>query len=226
MPSLLEADDVGKTYVTGYGPVQAVRGVSLAVAAGEFVALAGPSGCGKTTLLAMLGGFERPTGGHVRLAGRDLAQLPPRELVRLRRGELGFIFQGFHLLQNLTALENVLLPLAMQPGGAQGRLARAKELLELVGLGARGNHFPHQMSGGEQQRVAIARALANAPKVVFGDEPTANLDQDTTLAVLDLFARLNRETGQTFVVATHDPLFADYAGRFIRMRDGQLVSQG
>jgi putative ABC transport system ATP-binding protein len=223
MPVLLEAEDLSKIYVTGYGPVEAVRGVSLTVAAGEFVAVAGPSGCGKTTLLGMLGGFESPTGGHVRLDGQDLAGLPPRELVRLRRSDLGFIFQGFHLLQNLTALENVALPLAMRPGAAAERTARAKELLDLVGLGARGNHFPYQMSGGEQQRVAIARALANGPKVIFGDEPTANLDQDTTLAVLDLFARLNREIGQTFVVATHDPLFADYAGRFIRMRDGRLV---
>jgi putative ABC transport system ATP-binding protein len=211
MAALLEAEDLSKTYVTGYGPVEAVRGVSLSVAAGEFVVMAGPSGCGKTTLLGMLGGLESPTGGRVRLR------------VRLRRSDLGFIFQGFHLLQNLTAAENVALPLAMEPGTASDRQRRAQELLELVGLGGRARHFPYQMSGGEQQRVAIARALANAPKVVFGDEPTANLDQDTTLAVLDLFARLNRDLGQTFVVATHDPLFADYAGRFVRMRDGRLV---
>ncbi len=220
---LLEADDLTKIYVTGYGSVEAVRGVTLRVNAGEFVVLAGPSGCGKTTLLGMLGGFETPSGGAVRLQGQELNQLPPHELVRLRRTHLGFIFQGFHLLQNLTAAENVTLPLAMRPGTAATREARAQELLELVGLGGRARHFPYQMSGGEQQRVAIARALANAPQVVFGDEPTANLDEDTTRAVLDLFARLNRELGQTFVVATHDPLFADYAGRYVRMRDGRLV---
>ena len=220
----LEADDLTKIYVTGYGPVEAVRGVTLRVNAGEFVVLAGRSGCGKTTLLGMLGGFETRSGGTVRLQGQELNQIPPHELVRLRRTHLGFIFQGFHLLQNLTAAENVALPLAMRPGTPAQREARAHELLELVGLGGRTRHFPYQMSGGEQQRVAIARALANGPKVVFGDEPTANLDEDTTRAVLDLFARLNRELGQTFVVATHDPLFADYAGRYVRMRDGHLLA--
>jgi putative ABC transport system ATP-binding protein len=219
----LEAHGIRKVYMAGYGQVEALRGIDLTVPKGDFVALMGPSGCGKTTLLSILGGLEPPSSGVVLLSGRDIQGLTQRERLHMRRFEVGFIFQGFHLVRNLTALENVMLPLGCHGWPEARQRVRAEEILAVVGLEARGRHFPSQLSGGEQQRVAIARAIANEPRIILGDEPTGNLDERNTLEVLELFGRLNRDLGQTFVMATHNPLFLQHCSRVITMRDGALA---
>jgi putative ABC transport system ATP-binding protein len=203
--------------------VHALRGVSLAIEPGEFVAVAGPSGCGKSTLLQVIGGIDSPTSGSVELMGTPLEALSDRELTRLRLTRLGFIFQRFHLLPVLTARENVELP--MSEAGVRGpeRRARATELLEYVGLAQRANHRATQLSGGEMQRVAIARALANRPALILADEPTGELDAATGQEILRLFHRLHAD-GTTLVVVTHDEALATEAGRVIHMLDGRIVS--
>jgi putative ABC transport system ATP-binding protein len=203
--------------------VHALRGVSLAVQPGEYVAIAGPSGCGKSTLLQLMGGIDTPSGGSVELLGTRLEALGDRELTRLRLTRLGFVFQRFHLLPVLTARENVELPMAEAGVAAPRRRARARELLEYVGLGPREGHRATQLSGGEMQRVAIARALANRPAILLADEPTGELDAATGREILDLFRRLNRD-GTTLVVVTHDERLAAEAGRVVHMLDGRIVS--
>jgi putative ABC transport system ATP-binding protein len=204
--------------------VRAVHDVALEVGPGESVAVVGPSGCGKSTLLYLLGGLERPTAGSVRVGTSSLELLPEAQLARLRRHDLGFVFQAFHLVDELTAIENVELPALLAGVSPRGARARAGELLEQVGLADRASHLPSALSGGEQQRVAIARALANEPLVVLADEPTGNLDSAATTDVLRLFDQLHAN-GQTLVVVTHEERIAATADRLISMRDGGFVDE-
>jgi putative ABC transport system ATP-binding protein len=220
---VLLARDLRKDYPMDGQAVHALRGVSLAIEPGEFVAISGPSGSGKSTLLQVIGGIDPPTSGSVELMGTPLESLSDRELTRLRLTRLGFIFQRFHLLPVLTARENVELPMAEAGVRGPGRRARATELLEYVGLAERADHRATQLSGGEMQRVAIARALANGPALILADEPTGELDAATGREILELFHRLNAD-GTTLVVVTHDEALAAEAGRVIHMRDGTIVS--
>jgi putative ABC transport system ATP-binding protein len=220
-PPLLVARDLRKDYPMNGETVHALRGVSLRVDAGDYVAIVGPSGSGKSTLLQLLGGIDTPSAGAVEILGTRLDTLGDRELTRLRLTTLGFIFQRFHLLPVLTARENVELPLAEAGVRAAERRTRALELLEYVGLGRRADHRATQLSGGEMQRVAIARALANRPAVVLADEPTGELDAATGHEILELFRRLYAD-GTTLVVVTHDDGLAAEAGRVIHMLDGSI----
>ncbi|HXY30283.1 MAG TPA: ABC transporter ATP-binding protein [Gemmatimonadaceae bacterium] len=203
--------------------VHAVRGVTLDVAEGEWVAIAGPSGCGKSTLLNLLGGIDRPTSGVVAFRGRDLSTLDDGELTRFRLTNVGFVFQRFYLMPMLTARENVELPMAEAGLPRDQRAQRASELLRYVGLGARERHRPSQLSGGEQQRVAIARALANRPVLVLADEPTGELDARTGEEIISLFRMINGD-GAAVIVVTHDDALAAAARRVIHMRDGAVVA--
>src|SRR5213596_2840243 len=218
-------DDVRKTYKTGEVEVQAVRGVSIEISAGEFVALMGSSGSGKSTLMNILGCLDRPTGGRYFLDGEDVSSLSRDQLADVRNRKLGFVFQSFNLLARTSALENVELPLlysADRLSNAQLR-ARAERVLEAVGLQGRGDHHPSQLSGGQQQRVAIARALINDPEVLLADEPTGNLDSRTSVEVMDIFQSLN-EKGITVAMVTHELDIARYCRRVIVMRDGVVRS--
>ena len=222
--AILRAHELRKHYGKDEGLVRAVDGVDLDVAPGETVAVMGPSGCGKSTLLHLLGGLERPTAGEIWLAGRRIDKLGERALAGLRRDGIGIVFQAFHLLDELTAVENVELPALLAGCSARAARRRALGLLDRVGLTDRARYQPAALSGGQRQRVAIARALANEPLVVLADEPTGNLDSAATLEVLRLFDSL-RETGQTLVVVTHDTRIAATADRMISMRDGAFVEE-
>ena len=220
--AVLHAAGLSKEYRLEGQTVEALRGVSLTIESGDYVAIVGPSGSGKSTLLQLLGGIDTPTSGTIELLGTRLDALSDRALTRLRLLRLGFIFQRFHLLPVLTARENVELPMAEAGLGRDERRARAAELLAYVGLGARLNHRATQLSGGEMQRVAIARALANRPALLLADEPTGELDAATGREILDLFRRLN-DDGATLVVVTHDDRLAEAARRRIHMLDGRIV---
>ncbi|HUL27966.1 MAG TPA: ABC transporter ATP-binding protein [Streptosporangiaceae bacterium] len=222
--SVLRACGLRREYGTGEALVRAVDGVSLDVATGETVAVMGPSGCGKSTLLHLLGGLDRPTGGEVWLAGQSLGRLGERALARLRRDAVGLVFQAFHLMDELTAVENVELPALLAGRSRRAARRRAAELLDQVGLADRARHLPSALSGGQRQRVAIARALANDPAVVLADEPTGSLDSTATLEVLRLFEDLHL-AGQALVVVTHDARIAATADRLISMRDGAFIDQ-
>jgi putative ABC transport system ATP-binding protein len=224
-PPVLVARDLRKDYPMNGETVHALRGVSLVVQPGEYVAIAGPSGSGKSTLLQLIGGIDVPSGGSVELLGTRLDSLGDRELTRLRLTRLGFVFQRFHLLPVLTARENVELPMAEAGVSASRRRERARELLEYVGLRQREGHRATQLSGGEMQRVAIARALANRPAILLADEPTGELDAATGREILDLFRRLNRD-GTTLLVVTHDERLASETGRVVHMLDGRIVADG
>lgn len=219
---LLEAVDIHREYAMAGDAVHALRGLSLSVAEGDYVAIVGPSGCGKSTLLNLLGALDRPSRGAVRVRGQDVAQLNDRAATDFRLRSVGFVFQRFHLLPMLTAAENVALPMAEAGVPSRERLARAEELLTYVGLGGRTAHRPTQLSGGEQQRVAIARALANKPALVLADEPTGELDARTGAEIIALFEQLNRD-GTTLVVVTHDEELAQAARRVVHMKDGAIV---
>jgi len=221
---VLRARGLGMEYGRGPGLVRALDAVELDVTAGETVAVMGPSGCGKSTLLHLLGGLERPSSGEVWLGGRRIDQLSEKALARLRRGTIGFVFQAFHLMEELTAVENVELPALLAGQSARSARRRATELLEQVGLSDRAGHLPSALSGGQRQRVAIARALGNEPLVLLADEPTGNLDSAATLDVLRLLDSL-RADGQTLVVVTHDARIAATADRLITMRDGAFVEE-
>ena len=222
MTSILIARDLHKDYPMNGAAVHALRGASLEVQAGEYVAIAGPSGSGKSTLLQLIGGIDAPSSGSVELLGTRLDSLSDRELTRLRLTRLGFVFQRFHLLPVLTAMENVELPMAEAGLARRERRVRASELLTYVGLEQRASHRATQLSGREMQRVAIARALANRPAVLLADEPTGELDAGTGTEILSLFRRLNRD-GTTLVVVTHDERLAAEAGRVIHMLDGRIL---
>ena len=218
------ARDLIKSYGHGEGLVRAVDDVTFDVAEGETVAVMGPSGCGKSTLLHVLGGLDRPSSGEVWLAGRRVDELSERELAHLRRTTVGFVFQGFHLMDELSAVENVELPGLLAGRSARSARSRATRLLEQVGVADRSAYLPRALSGGQRQRVSIARALMNEPLVVLADEPTGNLDSAATVEVLRLFRQL-RAAGQTIVVVTHDERVAATADRLISMRDGVFVDQ-
>ena len=221
-PPVLEGRDLTRTYRLEEQTVHALRGASLTISPGEYVAIVGPSGSGKSTLLQLIGGIDAPTSGTIELLGRRLDGLGDRELTRLRLTRLGFIFQRFHLLPVLTARENIELPMAEAGMDRAARRARAMELLEYVGLAGRAAHRATQLSGGEMQRVAIARALANRPALLLADEPTGELDAATGREILALFRRLHAD-GTTLVVVTHDERLAAEAGRVIQMLDGRIV---
>lgn len=224
MTLVMVARDLSKDYPMHGAVVHALRGVSLEVRSGEYLAVVGPSGCGKSTLLQLIGGIDTPTSGSVEILNTSLTTLSDRELTRLRLTRLGFIFQRFHLLPVLTALENVELPMAEAGVPRNERRERALELLSYVGLADRAGHRATQLSGGEMQRVAVARALANRPALLLADEPTGELDAATGHDILALFRRLNQD-GTTLVVVTHDETLAAEAGRVIHMLDGRIVSQ-
>jgi putative ABC transport system ATP-binding protein len=222
--TLVRARGLRKDYGSGEGLVRAVDDIDLDVQTGQTVAVMGPSGCGKSTLLHLLGGLDRPSGGEVELAGRRIDTLPERGLARLRREAVGFVFQAFHLMDELTAVENVELPALLAGRSPKAARRRAAELLEQVGLADRATFLPSALSGGQRQRVAIARALVSEPLVVLADEPTGNLDSAATMEVLRLFDRLH-QAGQTLIIVTHDARIAATAGRLISMRDGAFVDE-
>ncbi|HEY8484952.1 MAG TPA: ABC transporter ATP-binding protein [Longimicrobiales bacterium] len=223
--AVLEGRDLCKTYVEADGrELTVLNGVEIRVAPGEAVAIVGASGAGKSTLLHLLGGLDRPTSGAVYLAGRDLAALSDRELAAVRNAQIGFVFQFHHLLREFSALENVMMPMLIAGVDRAAAAARARELLEEVGLGERLHHKPWQLSGGEQQRVAVARALANRPVVLLADEPSGNLDTHTGEQLHDLFFRLRAEHGVALVVATHNRELADRADRILLVKEGKLRS--
>ncbi len=217
---LLEAK--GLTREFDNGQVKALRGVDFAIHEGEFVAITGPSGCGKSTLLQLLGSLDRPTGGELLYRGESLPDRP--DPAAYRACEIGFIFQAFHLLPTFTASENVQIPMFETSRSLSERRERAAELLKLVGLEHRLDHFPSKLSGGERQRVAIARSLANGPSLLLADEPTGNLDSENAHLILDLIVRLQQEQGRTMILVTHDPSIAEQAGRTMQMKDGRVVS--
>jgi putative ABC transport system ATP-binding protein len=222
---LISVRQLVKTYVVGEVEVRALRGVTLQVSAGEFVAVTGPSGSGKSTLMHILGCLDRPTSGQYVLDGMDVSRMSKDELAEVRNRKIGFVFQGFNLLARTTALDNVELPLlyrAQMKTTERRRLAM--EVLRAVGLSDRAHHHPNQLSGGQQQRVAIARALITNPSILLADEPTGNLDTRTSVEVMGIFQRLNRERGITVLVITHEHDIAEYATRVVTCRDGLVVS--
>jgi len=220
---ILRADEVRRAFAMGARKLEVLRGVSLAIDAGEFVALKGASGAGKSTLLHLLGGLDSPDGGEVRFRGRNVGRFSKRELNRFRNRNVGFVFQAYHLLPDLDALENVCLPSRMARERSGRVTARAKDLLARVGLGERMEHRPTELSGGERQRVAIARALMNDPDLILADEPTGNLDSHTGEEIIALLAELRAERNVTLVIATHDSKVADAAPRIVELVDGVVA---
>jgi len=222
---MIMARGLGKTYVSGGRPLPVLQDVDLDVEEEEVVAIMGPSGSGKTTLLGLLAGLDTPSSGSVSLSGQDLAALTEDGRAGFRAELVGFVFQSFHLLPTLTALENVLVPMELQEKRLPARLMRerASGLLERVGLADRLGHYPSQLSGGEQQRVALARAFSNRPRILFADEPTGNLDSDTGERVVQILEELNREAKTTLILVTHDPALAARAGRIVRLARGRVV---
>jgi len=221
---MLKVERLTKTYPTAEGPLTVLKEVSFDLAAGDSLAIVGPSGSGKTTLLGLCAGLDRPTSGSVELAGEAIERLNEDQRARVRNAHVGFVFQNFQLVPTLTAEENVLVPLELRGEGGGEAEAAARSLLDRVGLAERHDHYPLQLSGGEQQRVALARAFMNAPKILFCDEPTGNLDGDTAAAMVDLIFGLNRERGTTLVLVTHDLELARKCHRIMRLKNGAVVS--
>jgi putative ABC transport system ATP-binding protein len=223
--ALLIVSDIGKIYEGGRGGVAALKGVSFASQAGDFVALMGPSGCGKSSLLHILGGMDRPTQGSVTLDGVQLESLNEVEMTQLRRKKIGFVFQFFNLLPTLTVLENVALPLLLDGASERHASHLAQDLLTRVGLTKRASHYPAELSGGEMQRTAVARALIANPKLVLADEPTGNLDSGNGEQIMKILADINRDLGVTIILATHSEEAAQFTRRVIRLRDGLIESE-
>jgi putative ABC transport system ATP-binding protein len=218
-----KVENVTRTFKIGEVETRALRGVDLTIENGEFTALVGPSGSGKTTLLQLLGCLDQPTSGKVFINGKDVTKLNRNQRADLRKSALGFVFQFFALIPTLTAYENVEMPLLLDHHTSTERRQRVNQLLESVGLADRAHHRPDQLSGGEQQRVAVARALASNPSLILADEPTANLDTENGKQVMEIMQKLNKETGVTYVFATHDPRVIKYAKRIVTLRDGLIV---
>ena len=225
MDEVIRAEKLTKTYMLGEVPLQVLKGVSITVPKGDFVAIMGASGSGKSTLMNILGCLDHPSAGKYWLDSEEVSQLSPDGRAFVRNHKIGFVFQGFNLLPRTSALENVVMPLSYSHENLTEREGRrrAREWLERVGLGDRTHHEPAQLSGGQQQRVAIARALVNRPRLLFADEPTGNLDSKTSREILEMFQRLNREEGITIILVTHDPGIAQYAQRTVRISDGLIV---
>ena len=219
---MIEAKNIWKIYGRGEAKTIALKNINLDIEEGEFLMIMGPSGCGKSTLLNILALLDTPTKGEVYYKGRRTSSMSENERAIFRRKVSGFIFQQFHLIKTLTALENVELPMMLDEKDKGYRRKRAKKLLEMVGLGDRLNHYPYQLSGGQQQRVAIARALANNPKIIFADEPTGNLDSKSGIAVMNILKELN-EKGITIVMVTHEQELTKYASKIVKLRDGKIV---
>ena len=225
MPPVISVRSLVKTYIVGEVEVKALRGVNLDVERGEFVAVTGPSGSGKSTFMHIAGCLDRPTGGQYFLDGQDVSRMTKDQLAAVRNKRIGFVFQGFNLLARTSALDNVELPL-LYGGGIKGgeRRKRAMEVMKAVGLESRADHHPNQPSGGQQQRVAIARALINNPSILLADEPTGNLDTKTSIEVMDIFQKLNRDRGITVLLITHEHDIAEYGTRIVAFRDGLVVA--
>lgn len=222
--ALIEAKELTKIYRLGDIELKALCGVSVSIEKGEFVSVMGPSGSGKSTFMNILGCLDRPTLGTYHLDGINVSGFSRDELAQIRNSKIGFVFQGFNLLRRTTALENVELPMIYSGIPQKERRQRAMEALKKVGLSGRENHYPSQLSGGQQQRVAIARALVNNASIILADEPTGNLDTKTSKEIMDLFTRLNEESGITVVIVTHEPDIAKYSKRIIRFLDGMIVN--
>jgi putative ABC transport system ATP-binding protein len=222
--ALLETRDIYKIYQVGDNAVHALDGVSVTIDRGEFVAIMGPSGSGKSTFMNVIGCLDEPTKGRYLLDGIEVSGLKRDELAEIRNRKIGFVFQGFNLLPRTSALENVELPMLYNNLSSAERRKRAMAALKMLGLEGREHHTPNQLSGGQQQRVAIARALANEAPLILADEPTGNLDTKTSIEIMDLLVRLNRESQITIVLVTHEPDIADYSRRIIRFRDGRILS--
>jgi putative ABC transport system ATP-binding protein len=222
MTAMISVCDVSMRLASGGRPVDVLTGVSLDVPAGQFLAIAGPSGSGKSTLLGLIAGLDQPTSGRITVAGVDITRLGEDALARFRRDTIGYVFQAYHLLPTLTALENVAVPLEL--AGDHDALPRAVALLAEVGLADRAHHYPVQLSGGEQQRVAVARAMARRPRLLLADEPTGNLDSSTGKQIIELLVELNTNRSSTLVLVTHDAALAGCADRVVTLRDGRVVS--
>jgi putative ABC transport system ATP-binding protein len=225
-PSLIKLESVSKVFVTDEVETHALAGVGFEVRKGEYLSIAGPSGCGKSTLLAILGLLDAPTDGSYYLNGKPVTGLKLSERARIRNREIGFIFQAFNLIGDLTVYENVELPLTYRGMPSAERKRRVREALERVGMSHRMKHYPSQLSGGQQQRVAVARALSGEPLILLADEPTGNLDTENSKAVLEILRDLNQRMGQTVLMITHNPEAAAYAHRTVRMRDGRIAETG
>ncbi len=223
---VIELRDVWKIYQMGEVTVEAVRGISLKVNHGEFLSVMGPSGSGKSTCMHMIGCLDLPTRGTILLEGKDISHMSESELAQVRGRTIGFIFQQFNLIPTLTALENVMLPMAFQGIPLNERRSKAFSLLNLVGLSDRMYHRPKELSGGQQQRVAIARSLTNDPRVILADEPTGNVDSTTGKSIMDYLSKLNKEEKKTIVMVTHDPELAKYASRVVNIYDGKIKQKG
>jgi putative ABC transport system ATP-binding protein len=223
MPELIHVEHLVKTYYLGEVQVPALKGVDLTIHPAEFVAIMGASGSGKSTFMNIIGCLDRPTQGRYFFAGADISGLSRDELARIRNKKIGFVFQSFNLLSRTSALENVELPLFYDSSSSRVRRQRAMEALTSVGLSGREHHLPSQLSGGQQQRVAIARALVNRPSLILADEPTGNLDTRTSLEIIDIFQKLNKESQITIILVTHEPDIAKYAGRHVIFRDGKII---
>ena len=224
MPVIIKLEDVWKIYKLGELELPILKGVSLEIARGAFVVVLGPSGSGKSTLLNMVGCLDLPTKGRVFLDGNNIFKMSEDELAKIRGRKIGFIFQQFNLLQNLNALENVMIPMIFQGKSEKERQERAKSLLNSLGLGNRIDHRPTELSGGEQQRIAIARSLANNPEIIVADEPTGNLDSSTGKKIMEILIDLHKNEGKTIIVVTHDPNIANYSNQVVYLKDGKIIS--